>query len=824
MATFKFRTRAKSHDIKGKPRVYFTCHPDDLDIYFDKICEDIFKTHDCVIYYTPDMTEMIADGDRETDLGQNNLFVVPVTFKLLSTKNRAMDSDISYAKEKRIPVLPFMMESGIDKIYAQPEKFGERQYLSPFSHDITEVSYKEKLKSYLESVLISDETASRVRAAFDAYVFLSYRKKDRRYANELMKLIHKNTKYRDIAIWYDEFLTPGESFRENIEKAMKNSKLFTLLVTPNLLEEPNGRPNFVMGSEYPLARREGKNVLAVEMESTDQVMLNEKYPDIPESIDPREEALLNENLAKALVDVAKSETDGDLEHNFLIGLAYLDGIDVEIDRQRGIELISSAAQTGLIEAMQKLIDIYSSESDYREELKWRERLYEYYKREYGENDLKTLMFLNNLAMTHSYLGNYKKAREMLAEVFVVRCEILGEEHPATLLAMNNLAVMSGKLGNHQEALALKEEAYALYCKILGEEHHDTLQALNNLAVTCVSLGKYEKAIEYLGKAYLTGCRILGEENPDVLRSLNNLAIVYGKLGYYQKEIELGEELYTLGSKIFGEEHPDTLKFLNNLALSYRNVGDYTKSLEMQTKAYETFCRVLGEDHPESITYLRNLATAYTYLGDCEKALEIFSSVYASCCERLGEKHPDSILSLNDITRAYKELGDVEKALELQEKVYVLSSEVYGEEHFDTLVSLSNLAYMYGETGNYEKAVTLQEKVCELSSAIFGEEHPNTLVAIDNLAYTYNELGDQNNNLRMLENACELRCKLFGEENPDTITAMNDLAFAYYNIKEYGKTLEILERLYKICCEVFGNDDPTTASIKLNLDYVRATIS
>ena len=65
--------------------------------------------------------------------------------------------------------------------------------------------------------------AKRVRAAFDAYIFLSYRKKDRKYANELMRLIHSNPECRDIAIWFDEFLTPGESFKENIEKILDRS-------------------------------------------------------------------------------------------------------------------------------------------------------------------------------------------------------------------------------------------------------------------------------------------------------------------------------------------------------------------------------------------------------------------------------------------------------------------------------------------------------------------------------------------------------------------------------------------------------------------------
>lgn len=173
------------------------------------------------------------------DLGQFGVFLVPVTLRLMSDPCRAMRADIAYAKEKNIFILPFMMEKGIDSVYALSENFGERQYLSPLYTDSTAISYEDKLKKILDAVLISGELIERICASFDAYVFLSYRKKDRRYANELMRSIHAIPGCRDIAVWHDEFLTPGESFTENINKAMKKSKLFTLLVTPNILESGN---------------------------------------------------------------------------------------------------------------------------------------------------------------------------------------------------------------------------------------------------------------------------------------------------------------------------------------------------------------------------------------------------------------------------------------------------------------------------------------------------------------------------------------------------------------------------------------------------------
>ena len=60
MAAFKNKTKGNVKP-NGKPRVYFTCHPMDFDVYFEKLTDDILNAHDCAIYYTPDMTEVIEE-------------------------------------------------------------------------------------------------------------------------------------------------------------------------------------------------------------------------------------------------------------------------------------------------------------------------------------------------------------------------------------------------------------------------------------------------------------------------------------------------------------------------------------------------------------------------------------------------------------------------------------------------------------------------------------------------------------------------------------------------------------------------------------------
>lgn len=330
---FQYKTKGNVSP-QGKRRVYFSCHPEDYERFFERISAEVLNITDCAVWYSKDE----GYEDIDTDLGQMNLLVVPVTTRLLTKPCRTMELDVPFALEHHIPILPLMQEGGLDELFSR--NFGDLQYLDPNALDETAISYEEKLKKYLNSVLVGDELAEKVRAAFDAYIFLSYRKKDRKYANELMRLIHKNDFCRDIAIWYDEYLTPGENFNDAISYALKKSDLFTMVVTPNLVNEKN----YVESVEYPEAMKQKKPILPVELEKTNHDALSKHYRDIPNSVDARNEIALSEALESALSRIVRRENDTDPQHSFFIGLAYLDGIDVEVDHERALSLITFAVK------------------------------------------------------------------------------------------------------------------------------------------------------------------------------------------------------------------------------------------------------------------------------------------------------------------------------------------------------------------------------------------------------------------------------------------------------------------------------------------------
>ena len=680
---------------QGKRRVYFTCHPDDYDRFFDRISTDILKFSDSAIWINPDDNY----EDIDTDLGQMNLFVIPITTKLLTKPCRAINIDVPFALEKHIPILPLMQEGGLDELFTR--YFGDLQYLDPNTHDITAISYEEKLKKYLNSVLVSDEMAEKVRAAFDAYIFLSYRKKDRKYANELMRLIHKNDFCRDIAIWYDEFLVPGEDFNDAISDALKKSDLFTMVVTPNLINEKN----YVQTVEYPEAVKQNKIIIPTELEKTDYKSLSEKYPNIPNSINAHDKNALSDALQAALINIARRENDNDPQHNFFIGFAYLEGIDVEVDHKRALELITSAAEAKenrVPEAIEKLVAMYKEgygvERNYQTAVEWQRKLFGYYSENFKKLKKNPNISLDVLSHTYNKLNkalldlidllvndlkDFTEARNYCLVMLPVTEQIAKQNESFRF----TLAMFYEKMGDICQALGNQNEAEKFYKEVLNI----TEQILNNsvneteiiilkraLSLIYVRLGDLyleqkdlKRADEFYHKGVLISELIV--KNTECADFRRNLSVVYGRLGHLCKECEdqKGAEDFYLKELTITEQLAEEINnefWRRDLSDVYDNLGNYyivNNNLEKAKEFYEKALtlRELLLEEADTLDDRRGLAFSYSHFGDLfktqgnqNKAKEFYekSLMLFECLE----KKIGTVESRYDLAYSYRRIGEL----------------------------------------------------------------------------------------------------------------------------------------------------------------------
>ncbi len=755
------------------------------------------------------------------------LFVMPVTTRLLCSDNAARCEEFPFAMEKHIPVLPLMQESNLEGLFNQ--KCGDLQFLDKNNTDATAASYDEKLEKYLSSVLVGDELAEKVRAAFDAYIFLSYRKKDRRYAQELMRLVHKNEFCRDIAIWYDEFLTPGENFNDAIRDALNKSGLFLLAVTPNLVNETN----YVMTTEYPMARMAGKPILPAELVPTDRDALSEHYEEIPACTDAYSESDLSEAMWKAIERMAIRENDASPEHNFFIGLAYLDGIDVEVDRDRALSLITSAADAGLIEAIEKLVTMYRSgagiERSYETAIVWQEKKVLAMEAQYRESPSEkaasayfwALLYCGDYHRELGRLANAEKTYES-ALAFLEGCPYNGR------LTKRNRSVGYNRLGNAEMDQGHLVEAKALYEKALETDlllakETGTVQARRDLSVSYNKLGSIAEAQGNLAeaKAYyekdLEICLRLSEET-GTPQAKRDLSVSYSRLGniakaqenlteakaYYEKELEIGLRL---------SEETGTPQAKRDLSVSYSKLGNIAKAQGNLTEAkayYEKDLEIslLLAEEAGTIQARRDLSVSYNKLGSIAEAQENLAEAKAFyekdleisllLAEEIG-----TVQARRDLSISYNKLGNMaeaqgnlteakafyEKALEI--RVRLMEETNTAEAKHDLSVSYSKLGNIAKAQGNLAEAKAYYEKDLEISLLL--AEETGTIQARRDLSISYNKLGnmaEMQGNLAeakaYYEKALEIRIRL--AEETGTSKAKRELEICYANLRRIANAM------------------------------------
>lgn len=411
-----------SGTIQNMPKVYFCCHPDDFEEYFQKTKNELYKIYPKISfwYYEKD------DEPEKDKINQMNLMVIIVTNKFLEDYHKVDYScykALKLAEEWHIPLLPLLQEGVPEESYNHI--FGPSQYLSKTDSGDFSIPYEEKLKKRLNETLLNDEVMKQIKDAFVAIAFLSYRKKDRKFVNKIMELIHSDEKYRDVGIWYDEFLTPGEAFDKEIESVLVNSDLFVLMVTSNLLE----KGNYVIESEYPKAVEHKLPIISVECAETDNDAFCDIFPDVENLYPVEDAAKISEAIGESLKEKVTNTEGNDPRHLYLMGSAYLYGVDVEKNSIRALELLTKAAELGYHEAYERLTSMYHNgdgiKADYEQEIVWQHKYVERLKDELSDENSKMKLFLETKKLAECVLGRlrfdeakniYKEALELFKQL------------------------------------------------------------------------------------------------------------------------------------------------------------------------------------------------------------------------------------------------------------------------------------------------------------------------------------------------------------------------------------------------------------------------
>ena len=811
-----------SSSPQGKPKVYFCAHKEDFKCYFQKITAEIFAARpECVIFYCPEGDNADFSALRQEVLKEMQLFVMPVSSKLLYTENPALDLEFQLAQEQHIPVLPLMQEPGLEADFNA--RCGSLMVLDQNAPAANGLSYEEKFRGFLNNILVGDELAAKIRAAFDAYVFLSYRKKDRAYARELMALVHANPNCRDIAIWYDEYLVPGENFNQAIRNALLHCDVFTLLVTPNLVNEPN----YVQEHEFPQALEAEKPILPAEAVETDRKQLEEKFSSIPPCINSHDKTALSEALIERLEGIAISENNADPMHNFFIGLAYLNGIDVEKNTDRAVELISFAAEHGVAQASDKLAEMYRDavgvKQDFSQVIKWRlqsAKLYEevWEKAQDDDSEYDYYYALCSVSTAYSDLGNMKKDMEYhmkAVELGRLWLNRRPDSVPRQRRLFTGLVVCAKKftaVGRYSAAEELLKEAEQL-TRLIENHAFYQLELFSYSGRLYLAMGQYQKAREQYEKGLGVKTESEDEFSTRMVHSTiyEGLSEICETEGNYEEAVGYAEEALQLCRKIALHEPSPANR--GNVVILLIKLGQQYSSLIQQypnvNKADQVRAYLLEADELSKQVYAE-LPTAHNL------------SVYAQVAGTLGIVYQNID---RDYRKALQQFMLYLERLDYLKKAAPLSNQRwnYAQCYCAIADCYTNLELSQEAETYYRKALQIaRENYEQVGSFDSGQKLYGILSSLTELLKGQEKLGEKSPEFQAFLD--------FARENaghyPGTTTKYQ-LAYTLYVLSdccapESEQQLSLLQEAYKVCGNILKTEDDSDA--RSLFEYLREKLS
>ena len=318
----------------------------DLKKYSESVCYGIFRIIENVNALIP---KQLYDGEVKDYLSDFDMVVILISNRLLNSDGIAKTFIRSVLAHEDANFLPIVVEEVVDVAFVDKcnELLQGRQFLSPFSHDVTEVPYEIKLRDKISRDIVRNEDDERIRENFPVRFFISYRKRDRAKLIELLKLIRLDIKLKWVGIWYDENIIPGSDFEQAIRSNIVSSDLFLLLLTGNMLE----RGNYVIENEYKyangLAKENALEIVAVLWESLDMDLVRNSFKDIEERLKNKD------NIVKYLSEKMDQKAI-DQRSLYLLALAYYYGVGAERDKKIAIDLFRRSYEDGNKEALRYL--------------------------------------------------------------------------------------------------------------------------------------------------------------------------------------------------------------------------------------------------------------------------------------------------------------------------------------------------------------------------------------------------------------------------------------------------------------------------------------
>ncbi len=241
-------------------------------------------------------------------------------------------------------------------------------------------------------------------------------------------------------------------------------------------------------------------------------------------------------------------------------------------------------------------DIAFRRGDYPRALELLEQIVSHLRAAFGDDDPRVASYLNDLAVTHSYLGQRDEAARLWRDVVERLTAALGPDHPQLSEPLHNLGLLSLHRKRLDEATQRLERSLAIARSARGEQHPSVAMPLVLLAGIDIRRNMLDRAEARLDRAEAILRGLYDDDNVD----LGSLLLKRGELLLARGDVAAALAKFRDGLAIIraasGEDHPRMAVGLEGLGRSLIASGRPAEAIEPLRGAVE-----LRHRHYEGIT-------------------------------------------------------------------------------------------------------------------------------------------------------------------------------------------------------------------------------
>jgi eukaryotic-like serine/threonine-protein kinase len=343
----------------------------------------------------------------------------------------------------------------------------------------------------------------------------------------------------------------------------------------------------------------------------------------------------------------------------------------------------------------------------------------------GDRHADVAQSRRHLGVVLRFRGEYEAAEEELEQAVTIDRLLTPGGGPALAASLHELGHTLVERNRLDEAEALLREGLDMRRAHLDPDHADIAESLSGMAYVLSRKGFPRDAIPHYRSALDIRRQRLGGGHPQVARSHQNLAVILSDLGEYAEAEGHYTQALDVYREVYGDLHPSIAVTINNLANLKARQDDLEGAEVLFRQTLEMRRALFGDDHPSVVRAVNNLATVLMRIGRGAEAETMFRALIARVDEQGPSSDGEHALIRSNLSEALRRQGKLDEAESIARQVLALRANP-GSGALERATSHILLGRVLRDRGRADEAERHLREALTIRTERLGAQHPEVV--------------------------------------------------------------------------------------------------